>query len=253
MKLLELGQLFALPLQSAVRAQNLAFQETLSLIENLCTEEDGKVKSFRLKAERMFEERIIEPKSGETKTQFNVQPFELYVPLLALISPPVVSLQEINAEFGVEILETKTERIESSMIPSKALSVSLAPSLSSFTSLSQSNPTTMKVNMKITREIPEGMARLGDLMADLLMGRLQETNSQLSEGSQSLKETLGIKEDIVADLNSIGIRTEDEFLNAAGDKNKIKEITNIMGVTESRVQELRKELQSHIEDDGGNV
>jgi hypothetical protein len=57
------------------------------------------------------------------------------------------------------------------MIPSAVAGSSLASSLSLLTSLGQSNPTTMKVNMKIVRETPEGIARIGDILTDLLSGK----------------------------------------------------------------------------------
>ena len=108
MKLLELGQLFAMPLQSAIRAQSLAIQETISFIEQFGLE-DGLAKTFRFKTERMVEERTVDPKTGTPETQFKVQPFEVSIPLLAMISPPGLQLQEMNVEFGVEVVEPKTD------------------------------------------------------------------------------------------------------------------------------------------------
>lgn len=167
MKLYPIGQLFALPLQSAVKAQNLALQETISFIEEFGLE-DGAARTFRFKAERLVEERTVDPETAVPKTEFKAQPIELSIPLLALVPPPGVQLQEMNVEFGVEIVEPKSEPIQTGAIPTKVKGTSLAPSLSLYTPLAQANPTTMKVNMKIVRETPEGLARLNDLLTDLL-------------------------------------------------------------------------------------
>jgi hypothetical protein len=167
MNLYPIGQLFALPLQSAVKAQNLALQETIAFIEEFGLEE-GAARTFRFKAERLVEERTVDPETSTPKTEFKAQPIELSIPLLAMVPPPVVQLQEMNVEFGVEIVLPKSEPIQTGAIPPKVKGSSLAPSLSLYTPLAQANPTTMKVNMKIVRETPEGLARINDLLTDLL-------------------------------------------------------------------------------------
>lgn len=168
MKSYQMGELFALPLQSAIRAQNSALQETLSFIEQVGLEQ-GQVKTFRLKTERLVEERTINPETGKPESKTQVQPLEVSVPLLAILPPPSVQLQEMNVEFGVEVVEPRVEPLKSNVNPA-AGGVSLAPSLAALTPLGQASPTTMKVNMKIVRETPEGLARLGDLLVDLLSG-----------------------------------------------------------------------------------
>lgn len=168
MKLYQIGELFALPLQSAIRAQNSALQETLSFIEQIGL--DGEqVRTFRFKTERVIEERIVNPETGNSESKTQVQPMEVSIPLLAILPPPSVQLQEMNVEFGVEVVEPRVEPIKSNVNPIAGGS-SLAPSLAVFTPVGQGSPTTMKVNMKIVRETPEGLARLGDLLANLLSG-----------------------------------------------------------------------------------
>lgn len=168
MKLYQMGELFALPLQSAIRAQHNALQETLSFIEQVGLEE-GQVRTFRFKTERMVEERTINPETGNPELKTQIQPMEVSIPLLAMLPPPSVQLQEMNVEFGVEVVEPRVELIKSAA--SAAGSSSLAPSLAAFTPVGQTSPATMKVTMKIVHETPEGLARLGDLLADLLNGR----------------------------------------------------------------------------------
>lgn len=169
MKLYQMGELFALPLQSAIRAQKNALQETLSFIEQMGLEE-GQVRTFRFKTERVIEERTVNPETGNAEIKTQVQPLEVSIPLLALLPPPSVQLQEMNVEFGVEVVEPRAELIKSA-VNSAAEGSSLAPSLAAFTPVGQTSPTTMKVTMKIVHETPEGLARVGDLLADLLSGR----------------------------------------------------------------------------------
>jgi hypothetical protein len=170
MKVLQLGELFALPLQSAIRAQNLALLETISVLEKIGMER-GEARNFRMKAERLIEERDVDPDTGKTETRFTAQPFEISIPLLALISPPSLHLQEMNVEFGVAIVEPRAEAIQTESTRPQTKASSLAGTLSHYSALNQPGTTTMKVNMKIVRETSEGMARLGDLLADLLNAR----------------------------------------------------------------------------------
>lgn len=162
MKLVQLKQLFAMPLQSAISAQQSAIQETLAFIDRFGLEA-GTAKTLRFKAERIVEERVV-TKSG-AETQFKSEPFELSIPLLALVPPPNMSLQEMNVEFGVEVVEPVSETSKTND------TTSLSSSLSRLTSLGQSTPVMMKVNMKIVSQVPEGMARLGDILTDLINGK----------------------------------------------------------------------------------
>jgi len=168
MKLNTLGELFALPIQSAIRAQSLALQETLAIIEDIGIE-NGKATFFQLKTERMVEDPTG---GGETK----VQPLELRIPLLALLPIASMQLQEMDMDFGVEVIETKASPIRSRTTPSTIQGSSLSGSMALFTALGQSNPTTIKVHMKITRVMPEGMARVEELLTDLLSVIPQKEN-----------------------------------------------------------------------------
>lgn len=249
MKLLQLGQLFALPLQSAIRAQNLALQETISFIEQFGIEE-GKAKTFRFKAERMVEERVVDPKTGAPETQFKIHPLELSIPILALVQPPSMCLQEMNIEFGVEVVEPKTEPIRSAAIPPTTLGSSLAPSLALFTSLGQSNPTTMKVNMKILREIPEGMARLGDVLTDLLSGHIPGDENPLPpKPPPPIEKILGIGREIAEILKAKGILTVKDFLSATETPDLVKNLSKTLGVSEKRIGEWRKKAKLLVKEE----
>lgn len=247
MKLLQLGQLFALPIQSAIRAQNLALQETISLIEQFGLEE-GVAKTFRFKAERMVEERTVDPKTGIAKTQFKAQPFEVNIPLLAIVSLSSMQLQEMNVELGVEIVEPRTEVIKSAVMPSAAIGSSSASSLCLFTTLGQSNPTTMKVNMKIVKEIPEGMARLGDVLADLLSGQTPAEKTPPTKTLPLVKNIHGIGLKTADILKAKGILTVKDFVFATEKGESIKELAKTLRVSEKRVREWREKAKLLIEE-----
>jgi len=234
-KLYQLGQLFALPLQSAIRAQNLALQETISFIEQFGLER-GVAKTFHFKAERMVEERKVDPTTGSPETQFQIRPFEISIPLLALIQPPNMQLQEMNVEFGVEVVEPRVEPIQSTIIPSPLLGTTLAPSLSLFTKLSQSNPSTMKVNMKIVREIPEGMARIMDILVNLLGGRAVEK----AEVSLPVGIIEGIDPEIVTVLRERGISTVKAFLEATETVELREELARTINISLEQIKEWRE-------------
>lgn len=177
MKLLQMGELFALPLQSAIKAQSLALQETISFIEEFGLE-NGAAKVFKIKSERQTEELSIDKKTNVSETTLKTQPVEINIPILALISPPSVQLQEMNVEFGVEIVEPKNEPIKSKNVPSKILGSSFASSSAMFTSLAQPSSINMKVNMKIVRDVPEGMSRFSDALIGLMGGRSVTTDKE---------------------------------------------------------------------------
>jgi predicted flap endonuclease-1-like 5' DNA nuclease len=247
MKLLQLGQLFALPLQSAIKAQNLALQETISFIEQFGLE-GGLAKTFRFKTERMVEERTVDPKTGIPETKFSVQPFEVSIPLLAIVPPPSMQLQEMNVEFGVDVVEPKTEVIKSAMISSAVIGSSLASSLGRYTSLGQSNPTTMKVTMKIVRETPEGLARLGDVLTDLLSGKTPSAETPPYKIPPSVEKILGIGTETASILKAKGILTVKDFVSSTETREAIKEIAKTLGVSEKRVAEWREKSKLLIEE-----
>jgi len=241
-KVNKLGELFALPLQSAIKAQSLALQETISFIEQFGLKE-GEVKTFRFKAERVIEERKVDPETGIPETKFEVQPFEMCIPILALVQPPSMQLNEMNIEFAVEVVETKIEPIKSDMIPSAVLGPSLASSRSFFTSLSQSNPTTMKVNMKIVREIPEGMARVMDTLTDLLSGIPKKAESVTKPAVIEIEKVHGIGRELGAILRAKGILTTTDFLKATETPESRKKLSKALNVSLKRIESWREKAK----------
>jgi predicted flap endonuclease-1-like 5' DNA nuclease len=243
-KLLQLGHLFALPLQSAVRAQNLAFQETLSFLEEFGTER-GFTRTFKLRTERMVEEIKVDSETGKAKTEFRAKPVELSIPLLALMPPPVMQLQEMNVEFGVEIVEPKSEPIKLSSVPGAVRGISLAPTLGLFAPPGAENPTTIKVRMKITREVPEGMARLGDILADMLSGTESPSKAQNDQAEAAIPvgKIRGIDTGTADLLKKKGITTVSDLIAATETKEGVKELAKTMGVSERRIMGWRRKAK----------
>jgi len=265
MRPFQLRQLFAMPIQAAVNAQMLALNETLNFIENVGTE-DGKLKTFTLKAERIVEEESVD-KDGTPKLVPKKKPIEISVPLLALMPPPAMKLQEMNVEFGIEVVEPRAEK---RTIPGTAIeTTSLAPTLAFLSPPGAKNPTTMKVNMRIVNEQPEGMARLGDVLADMLSGSEERgegppvKNLDLTQVTERI-EPAGIEpakievahkpeneitrpEDIDVEkikgiprisalkLKSAGITKVSELLQLEEDKNKLREVSKKVGTSSRRV------------------
>jgi predicted flap endonuclease-1-like 5' DNA nuclease len=240
LKLFQLGQLFALPLQAAVRAQSLALQETFSFLEEFGTEA-GAARTFSLRTERMVEERRVDPATGEVRTEFKKKPLEISLPLLALLPPPVMRLREMDVEFGVEVVEPRSEPLKSTLIPEGVVGSSLAPTLALFSPPDKSNPTTIRVKMKIRSESPEGMSRLGDLLADMLSGRDLAATSK--KPSPELRQLRGINARRAELLSKRGISTVDDLLSATESREGVKEVARIAGVSERRILAWRKKAK----------
>jgi hypothetical protein len=254
MKTHQLGELFAMPIQSAIRAQNLALQETISFIEQFGLE-DGKVKTFHLKAERLVEEREVDSESETTRTHFKNQPFELSIPLLGLIEPPSMKLQEMNVEFGVEVVEPKAEPITSTEIPEVVRGYSFAPTRAIYTPLSKSNPTTMKVNMKILRETPEGVTRVTDILTNLLKAETSEVEPEVDTPSlgtveplvrsvpRNIEEVHGIGPETSALLKGEGIHTTTDFLKKTETEEGKKKLIGDIMVSLNKIEDWRKKAK----------
>ncbi|WP_457554663.1 DUF4332 domain-containing protein [Candidatus Pyrohabitans sp.] len=241
MRLFQLGQLFALPLQAAVRAQNMALQETLHFLEEFGTTE-GSARTFSLRVERMVEERKVDPETGDVRTEVGAKPLEINVPLLALLPPPVMQLKEMEVEFGVEVVEPKSEPIRSSVAGVRGSS--LAPTLGIFSPAGKSNPTTIRVKMKVKREEPEGMARLWDVLAGMLGGRDVPASSEKKGGAEnrspSLEEVHGIPERRIEALRKRGISSVRDLLSATETKEGVKRVARAAGVSERRILAWRR-------------
>src|SRR5256886_4610053 len=145
--------------------------ETLAAIEAIGLD-GGKTRAFHLRSEQVTEERTVDPVTGAVSTRQLVRPFEMSIPLLALLPISTVQIQEMNVDFTVEIVDIREQQIGTPSLPAAVSGPSLSGSLSLFSSASPQGPA-MKVQMRLVRDRPEGLARVGDILTDLLGGRGQ--------------------------------------------------------------------------------
>lgn len=227
-----LGQLFAVPLQSALRAQSLVAQEALSVFESLGFQ-DGKARTFRFRAERMIEERYVDPATGVAEIRPRVEPFEVSIPILALLPLSTLHLQELTAEFGVEVVAVKARPIKTIAFEAVAQGPSMADSQAVFSTANLSSAPTMKVTMKIVKDTPEGLSRVVDLLADLLSG---------SSGSKarSIDELRGPTKRHVALLAEKGLTTVSAFVKATASPRSRVELARALGVAPEEITEWRR-------------
>ena len=116
--------------------------------------------------------------------------------------------------------------------------VSLARSLGTMTSLGVTNPATMHVTMRITRERPEGMERVRDLLADQISRRpmaLTPTN-----GEESLESISGIGPARARALVQAGVLTVRSFAAAANSPEGVARLSRVMRVSEDSVTRMRE-------------
>jgi hypothetical protein len=141
----------------------------------------------------------------------------------------------MDVDFGVEVVETKAKTLTVEALPQAVRGPSLAESLGLFTPLGQTNPTTIKVHMKIAREMPEGMARMGDLLADLLSARPAK--------ALRVDDIPGASPEFAKRLRDRGILTISDFLAATERSDVRAEIARELGLSADNIQALRREAR----------
>lgn len=167
MKLLQLSELFAAPVQSTVRAQFLALQETISQIEEIGVEGE-KAPVLKIKTERLVEKHVIDEKTNESKTIFDHEPIYISIPILALAMPSVIAIKNVEVEFDVEMVEPISTPIKSRFLPIKKAGLSLASTKSIYAKKSSDISPTMHVKMNIGSETSEALGRINDLLNTFL-------------------------------------------------------------------------------------
>lgn len=225
-----LGDLLALPLQSAIRAQSLALQETLAAIEAIGLD-GGKTRAFHLRSEQVTEERTVDPVTGAVSTRQLVRPFEMSIPLLALLPISTVQIQEMNVDFTVEIVDIREQQIGTPSLPAAVSGPSLSGSLSLFSSASPQGPA-MKVQMRLVRDRPEGLARVGDILTDLLGGRGQT--------GRPVDDIPGMPPEVSTILKNRGILTVPQFLTATDPAVIRADFAGSIGVSLAQLEAWRK-------------
>jgi Protein of unknown function (DUF2589)/Domain of unknown function (DUF4332) len=233
MRVFPLAQLFAVPLQSAIRAQALASQETLRLLNQFGLE-DGKTRTFRMRADRVVEKTVLNEETGEFETKLVNEPFEIVVPLLALVTPPTSQLQDMSVELAVDVVEPRPEAMSGQPRASTLADQSLAGSRARFTALEGDPNTTMRVSMKLAQAVPEGLARVDDVLTDLLSAR---PTAELGDDNPLHIERLrGMDPEIAARLRERGITTVLDLTRAAGTAAAVRELADELGISREQIR-----------------
>jgi Protein of unknown function (DUF2589)/Domain of unknown function (DUF4332) len=241
MKPQPLANLLAVPLQSAVRAQALAAREMLSFVQQIGME-GNTVRTFKLRTSRVIEETRLNPQTGRPETQLVERPLEISVPLLTMVPMPNMLLSEMNVEFGLDIIEPRSETLEfAGTSPEPA--TSLASSLAVFTPLAQSASTTMKVNMKLVQQAPEGLAKLGDVLVDLVSAQPVSPT-----GVPRVRDIPGIAPEQAEALRAQNIATAEDLTAIAANPEALRALAAAIGVSEQRIRVWIEEAKALMEE-----
>jgi Protein of unknown function (DUF2589) len=244
MKPQSLAQLLAVPLQSAVRAQALAARETLSFIQQIGMDA-GALRTFKVRTSRTIEETKLNPQTGRPETQLVERPFEVSIPVLAMMPVPNMLLSEMNVELGLDIIEAVSEPLETTAdLPVPA--TSLASSLAVFTPLGQADSTTMKVNMKLVQQAPEGLAKLGDILADLV------TANKPSPSGLPVGDVPGIGPQFAETLRAHNIVTAADLVDLAARPGSLSALASALGVSEERLKVWIEDAKVLVEEGKSN-
>lgn len=167
MKPRPINELLAMPLHAAVQAKTISALETLDVIKKIGIDPENQVKNFTFRTTRIVE--VPQPAESKEPVQYKQKNMEISIPLLSLINLPSVQLTEMNVEMALHVMDGTSLSTESKKNLPANNSLSLAGVLTN--AQSRNLPPTMKVNMKIVERVPEGLARVNDLLADMLQGR----------------------------------------------------------------------------------
>lgn len=167
MKPRHINELLAAPLLAAVQAKTISALETLDVIKKIGIDSENQVKNLTFRTTRMVE--VPQPADSKEPVQYEKKNMEVSIPLLSLINLPGVQLTEMNVEMALHVVDdaSLSAEIKRALIASSTLP--LAGVLTH--TQSRNLPPTMKVNMRIVERVPEGLARVNDLLADMLQGR----------------------------------------------------------------------------------
>jgi hypothetical protein len=155
----KLSSLLSIPLQAAIRAQASASLEAVNVVRSL-TDREGYIPNLNFRVVRTIDETVKDEDTGSLRRVSVQRPVEVAVPLLALTGASGLQISDMSVRMGVHIdRERDPENGE------------ILGRISKFSDL-DSQPD-MQIEMKITREVGEGMAQLVTLMNDMI-GRVPE-------------------------------------------------------------------------------
>ncbi|MBU3655890.1 MAG: DUF2589 domain-containing protein [Alphaproteobacteria bacterium] len=152
MKPRPISELLAAPLHAAVQAKKSLALETLDIIKSFGIDEDNQIKNLTFTTTRMVE--VQQPTKLKDEPSYEAKKTEISVPLLSLINLPNMQLTEMNVEMALHVVVEADKPLTGVLTHSQ----------------SRNLPPTIKINMKIVDSVPEGLARINDLLADMLQG-----------------------------------------------------------------------------------
>ncbi|MFI6283890.1 DUF2589 domain-containing protein [Streptomyces sp. NPDC051018] len=165
-----LSHLFALPIQSAVRASVLGAAEALSFFQKTGLE-DGKLRMLRFVSERVVEERRRDPETGNVTTVHVNRPVEISVPLISLLPPVGARIQDIEVDFALDVVGVAKAPLPFGRVVAGPRPVSVAETRAVLVPSRPDTPAGMRVRMRLVAEPPEGAARIGELLHEQIGGR----------------------------------------------------------------------------------
>jgi uncharacterized protein DUF2589 len=235
MKAIPIEQLLAIPIQSAIRAQNLGVQATLAAIEAFGLDSDNKAAVFRMTAEQTTEERAVDSATGKVTTTQVTRPFELSIPLLALLPVSGISLQEMNVDLAIEVVDVRSQQLQLRALPAEVTGPSLVSTLGIFATQTPVGPA-MQVRMHLLKDTPEGLARVGDVLTGLLSGRGQQ--------GRPVNDIPGMPPETIAILRNRGILTVPQFLSITEPVMTRADFAKSIGVSLAQLEAWRKAAAS---------
>lgn len=157
MKPIHVSQLFAIPIQSAIRAQAISANEIISFLDEFGFEDPKtrKTKNFHIQIEKSQEEQVADESTGKIRTQLKTRKIDLKIPYLGLIEPPSPQIKEMHLEFGIKL-----------SIPDDDKNSAYDSFMGTFSAMGPNITAPIKVTMKLTQNLPEGLAKLQDALSE---------------------------------------------------------------------------------------
>lgn len=167
MKPRPINELLAVPLHAAIQAKTMSALETLDVIKKIGIDSENQVKNLTFRTTRMVE--VPQPTDFKEPVHYEKKNMEVSIPLLSLINLPSVQLTEMNVEMALHVVDDASLSAEEKKTLMASSTLPLAGVLTH--AQSRNLPPTIKINMRIVERVPEGLARVNDLLADMLQGR----------------------------------------------------------------------------------
>lgn len=140
----KLSQIVALPLLSAVNAQHESSMKVLEILRSYGVGE-GQLQNLKFKTKKQVNDEEVD--------------VEINTPLVGLINMPSMQIQELVSEFYVK-LDPKNAGAKDP--------------LAEVVSPQEKKGSLIKMTIKINKDIPEGLARLSDILTDQTSAKINK-------------------------------------------------------------------------------